>query len=191
MKSARFDKIRTMPTLIAIIAVACLSFGCAHHQVVKEFSPDRIRPLSEFRTFTEPSDLIDNVAYLAPGDAIPVKLRFESDWLGIRQDEVELVAKRKIFLRVGLPEDISRERVEKLRNLDAQKLREMSEPEKAALFEGVMLYLSKDGIRWAPLNDRGAIKEVFDIESGVLTAGMGMNASEGLWADLSMEMFRK
>ena len=176
-----------------IIAIfVCLVLGCILHELVEEsFCQDRIYPLNEFRMLREPSDISGSVAYLLPGDTIPLKLNLEGEWFAIVPGEVDLVAKQKIFLRVALPKDISRERTAKLVSLDEQKLLEMSASERAALFEGVMLYLSKDAVKWAPLNDKEAIKEAFGIQEGKLSAGMGMNAAEGLWLALQLETVKK
>lgn len=175
-----------------IVVLVCSLFGCAQHRIVEEsFGRDRIYTLNEFRTLREPPDISNSVICLQPGDIVPVKLNLTSEWFGIEPGEVELVAKRKIFFRVALPKNISQERMERLFALNSSKLLEMSRSEKAVLFEGVMLYLSKDAVQWAPLNDKRALKEVFDIQGGTLTAGMGMNETEGMWVALKLETIKK
>lgn len=168
-----------------IVAFLFSLLGCAQHHLVREsFSQDRIYPLNEFNALKEPADIFGSVAYLQPGDKIPFKVSLESDWFGIERGKVELVAKRKIYFRITLPKDISRERMQKLANLSDQELLAMNQPQIAALFNGVMLYLSKDAVNWAPINDKKALKEAFDIKGGTLTAGMGMNEAEGPWLAL-------
>ena len=170
--------------LIMLVTV----FGCAQQHIVqKEFDPNRIRPLNELNTLNDISDLNNWVGYLDKGDSVPLKLSLESEWLGIRQDHVDLVAKRRIYFRITVPEDIPVERLEKILDLDVDTLSAMSNDERAQLFKDVMLYLSRDAVRWAPLNDRGALKEVFEIKGGTLSAGMGINDVEGAWIALSVK----
>lgn len=175
-----------------LLIMLVLIFGCAQRPVVqKQFDQSQIRPLSELKTANNLEDTTNLVGYLDQGDSIPLKLGIESQWLGLRQDHVDLVTKQRIYLRLALPEDMTQDRLKKILNLDTEKLSALSETEQASLFKGVMLFLSPDAVNWAPLNNPTALKEVFDIKAGTLSAGMGMNETEGAWIALTVKELDK
>lgn len=166
--------------------------GCAQHHIVhQELTSAQIRPLSELKTVNDIRVLNNQASYLDRGEAVPLQLSIDSEWLGLRQDHVDLIAKRRIYFRFSVPEDMSGERMERLLSLDAQKLSNMSDAEREQLFKDVMLYLSSDAVHWAPLNDTKALKEVFELQGGSVSLGMGMNATEGVWTSLALRVLSK
>jgi len=176
---------RSIWCLIVLVSMC----GCSQHQIIrKEFTTAQIRPLGELKSVNDIRALNNQAAYLDQGEAIPLKLSIDSEWLGLRQDHVDLIAKRRIYVRLTVPEDMSKERLERVLSLDAEKLSNMSDAERAQLFKDVMLYLSSDASHWAPLNDSKALKEVFEIRGGSVSVGMGMNATEGAWASLALKV---
>ncbi len=179
--------------LIMLVAVS----GCTQHHIVqRDLRPDQIHHLSAFKHLKEIQALNHQVGYLDEGDIVPLKLTLESEWLGIRQDHVDLVAKKRIYFSLTVPDDVSKDRLEKILNLDQQQLSVMTDAERAELFKGVMLYLSNDAVHWAPLSDMPAIKDVFAIKGGTLSLGMGMDPvsvdeTEGAWIALSIIAIKK
>lgn len=173
----------------ALLLVLFVSvFGCAqHHAVLKELDQTRVRPLSELKTVNDPRELNNWAGYLDEGESIPLKLSIESEWLGIRQDHVDLVCKKKIYFRLSVREDISKERLQRILDFNTESLAKMTDAERAQLFQDVMLYLSDDAVHWAPFNNAKALKEVFAIKGGQFSAGVGMNETEGAWAALTVK----
>lgn len=54
-----------------------------------------------------------------------------------------------------------------------------------------MLYLSRDAIHWAPLNDMRATKEIFGLQGGEISLGISMSETEGIWALFSMKIHKR
>ena len=176
-------------TVIVISLFALV--GCAKPQILeKHFSPEQILPLSQYRNLKNAAAINRHVAYLKKGDRIPLKLEIHSDLVGLAQDQIDLVAKRKLFFRIALPETISKNDLDKILSLNQGRLSTMTANERETLFKGVMLYISPDGSMWAPLNDMRALKKIFGIEAGTLSFGVAMSESEGVWASFVLTLIR-
>ena len=174
---------------IAIVFMFIALAGCAKPQILeKGYAPENILHLSAFRTLKAPAAINRNIGYLDPGDRIPLKLEIQSDLFGLAQEQVDLVARQRLYFRVSLPEGLSQADLDKILSLDQDRLNSMTEREKRALFRGVMLFAGKDGIKWAPLNDMRALRHIFGIGGGELAFGVSMSEAQGVWASFSLKL---
>jgi hypothetical protein len=53
-----------------------------------------------------------------------------------------------------------------------------------------MLFISKDGVHWAPLSGGKAVKEVLGYKEGRFSLGMMAGQSEGLGASLDIRIVK-
>ena len=181
---------RYLSLLITLIALA----GCAKPQVSRQdFPPEQIIHLNQFRKLKDPDAITSHVAYLDDGDIIPVKIKIESDLVGLYQDQVDLIVKQKTYFRLTFPPDMTREKLAKIMTLvmDQESLAQLTPDEKKMLFKGIMLYLSPDAIHWAPLSDMRALKELFGIKGGQVSLGASMSEAEGFGANFSLKINKR
>ena len=179
---------RKLALLISLIALA----GCARPQVLHEtYPPEQILHLNQFRDLKDADAIIRHVAYLDEGEIIPLKIKIESDLIGVYQDQIDLILKKKTYFKVILPPDMPRRDLEKILALDQERLANLSQNEKAALFKGIMLYISPDASRWAPLDSKKAIEEVFGEGGGEMSLGLAISETEGIWALFVLKMHRR
>lgn len=162
--------------------------GCAQSRVQHQaFPPDNLVHISKLHLAASPAELSSMVAYLQPGDRIPLAMHLESDWLELDQDQnLDLVVKHMFYLRMVMPENAPPEIMEKPFPDDDHPLTPQEEAELNALFAGSMLYASGDGVKWAPVHDIPTLQEVFGIQGGDFSLGMGVNTIDGAWASISV-----
>lgn len=157
--------------------------GCARPATPPP-EPARILPLESYRQLQRVEDIAASVGFLEAGTQIPVRLQVDSPWLGLEEQQIQLLLKRRIYFRVVLPGDYTQEQLDSLR----QKLEgDHQEAELGGLLRGVMLLLGRDPGHLAPLTDGTALKEAFDIRDGLMSAGLGLNTTEGLSLTLSLK----
>lgn len=169
--------------------MAIAAMGCSSSQIlIRDHGADAFRPLKELAQEPEGAFKRDCVAYLEADQAIPLRLSIDSDWLKLGQEQVTLVAKKRIYFWLALPEDATPERLQSLLKLDAEQVARMSEKERAAALAGVSIYLSPDGVRWATPRDDAGLKELFELRGGSVSVGMGMNQKEGVWVSLALQI---
>lgn len=175
--------------LLLVLALA----GCAKSSAVLRdpVAPERIRPVTDFATFTDPAQFADHVAMLEAGEKVPLKLHMENDWFGVEEEAIHLVVKKRVYMRLALPKDFPPEKLARLLKLDDKSLATLTPEQEADLFKGVTLLASPDAVNWAPVGDGQAVKDVFDIKSGKLSLGMGLVQSDGFWAVLTLKLMRQ
>lgn len=66
----------------------------------------------------------------------------------------------------------------------------MTESDKQEFFKDYMLYISKDAINWAPLNDMKAMKELLASKGGTVSFEMGMTKKDCIWSYLKVETIK-
>ncbi|MCP4747892.1 MAG: hypothetical protein GY874_17405 [Desulfobacteraceae bacterium] len=180
-----------MKKIFALIAVFTL-LGCSTSKIARHtYDPGRIVHLNQYKTFKSPADINQHIAYLNPGDTIPLKLSVQSNLIKVRQNDLDLIVRKKIYFKIRFPEDYTQNQFEQLHTLDQKRLGAMSQKEKKALFSGIMFYISKNAIDWAPLKDQKALKRILDIENGSMGFGLAMNEKQGLWFVLAFELQSK
>lgn len=163
--------------------------GCSgSHILVREHQADKVRPLAELTQSADAACSRDCVAYIEAGQVIPLRLSIDSDWLKVGQESVTLVAKKRIYFWLAFPEDASPERIQALFRLGADQIARMSDEERAKALAGITLYLSPDGVHWASPGDNSGLKQLFDIQGGGISLGMGMNQTDGVWISLALQI---
>jgi hypothetical protein len=174
---------------LVILIPLLLAMGCAQtNVVVKEFASDHIIHFNSFQKVDDPAILDTYAGYLEKGDTFPLELSLNSDIIGISEKKVNMVVKERIYFRLKMPANTTKEKLFEFKNLSKETVSKMSESERQELFKDFMVYLSKDGIHWAAYNDLAAIKGIFGIKGGSISLGMGMGEKDGIWSFLNIEM---
>ena len=155
------QKVFTILTLLIIIV------GCTKQSIIlHDFRTEQIIHCSQIENIEN----ISNYAiYLNKGDKIPLKMTLDSEVLDIANEEINLILKQKVYLRLRIPEDIN-----------AENKSTMSEEDKQKFFKNFMIYLSSDAKSWAPYTDIKAVKKVFGIQGGSVSFGMGITKEDGI-----------
>lgn len=172
-----------------IMSVLIASAGCAGNRaVVKEFNPDKVIHISKIKGSDETVNLNDCIVCLDKGDTFPLTLSLKSDFIELKQKQVELVAREKLYFRVKAPANPSEEQLAQLEGLDAEKISKMSNAERKEFFKNYMLYVSRDAKHWAPLNNLKTVKNVLGFNTVCLSFGMWLGNTEGLGAGMNMKI---
>jgi hypothetical protein len=184
----KHEEVKRMKKLVILIPFL-LAMGCAQtNVVVKEFPSDHIIHFNAFQKLDNPSILDTYAVYLEKGDTFPLELSLNSDILGFFEKKVNMVVKERIYFRLKMPLNITKEKLSELKNLSKETLSNMSESDREQFFKDFMVYVSKDGIHWAACNDLDGIKGLFGIKGGSISLGMGMNEKDGVWSFLNIKM---
>ena len=162
--------------------------GCAASGVMtKSVEPNHIMHFTEVKTWPEDKNMNNQVFYVNPGETLPLSLSIDSDFMALKQDHIDVIAREKLYFLVKMPADLSIDELKRLNTMDAKKLNEMDDAQRKAFLKDYMIYLSMDGQHWAPLNSGKAIKKVLGFRSGRLSFGMMFSTSKGLGASLDMK----
>jgi hypothetical protein len=173
--------------LILILVIA----GCAGTNIIsKEFGPENTIHYSRLDKLKSIPTLNNYAVYLDKGDRFPLELSFDTDFIGIADRKINIVAKQKLFFMLKIPENLSKVELAELETLSKEKLSEMSESDRRKFSANFMLYISKDAKEWAPVSDLKAIKKVFGSKGGTISFGMGMSKKEGIWSCLVIKEVR-
>lgn len=185
MTSDRWRRFHT-PALI----FTCLLFtfaGCAGNKVqTKPYSPDKMIHYSQLTSYAETANLNNYVFYINAGETIPLKLSMETDFMEFKQDQVEIVAKQKLYFLIEMPENLSADDLARLNSLTARSFSQMSSEQRAAFLKNYMLSISKDAIHWAPLFGSKAYREVLDFKEGLFSFAILVNTADGLNASMDI-----
>jgi hypothetical protein len=158
--------------------------GCAAPGVMtKSFEPDSFMHFTEVKKWDETKNMNNQVFYVNQGETLPLSLSIDSDFMAVKQDHIDLVAKEKLYFLVKMPRDISIAELKRLNTMDAQKLNEMDTAQRKAY----MIYVSRNGAQWAPLNNGKALKKVLGFGSGRLGFGMLFSTTKGVGASLNLK----
>lgn len=158
--------------LLSTLTMMSVIAGCAGPRIfVQDFSAEQIIHYSQMKNIENVSDY---VVYLNEGDRIPLKMTLDSELLDIASEDIHLVLKQKVYFRLRMPEGI-----------DAENESAMTEEERQKFFGDFMIYLSPDAKTWAPYTDVKAVEQVFGIEGGSFSFGMGITKEDGIIAFLN------
>ena len=170
------------------LATALMMTGCASSgMLTKPVATDNIMHFSEIKHWDKTKSLNNQVLYVNQGETIPLSVSIDSDFMAVKQDHIDIVAKKKIFFMIKMPSDLSVDELKRLNTLDAQSLSEMDQSQMKALLKHYMIYLSRDAVHWAPMNDGKAIKEVMGFKSGRVSFGMMASTTKGMGASLNLK----
>lgn len=160
---------------VSVLLMLFFSVGCSTPAIIfKTYQDEKIIHYSKVKDI---DDISAYVVYLNKGDKIPVKLKVDSEILDVEKRQLNLVLKKRVYLRLVWPQGIR-----------ADSKSTMTEPEKQALRDKTMIYISSDARQWAPYSDIKAIEKVFGIKGGSLSTGMGITQKDGLNMHLSVKM---
>ncbi len=160
-----------MKKIIVLFIMMVIFSGCSTTKpaiMQKQFDEKRIVHYSELKNFGD--DVVfpsGYVFYINSGEIIPLKLKFDNELLGIRQNEIELVAKQKLYFVFD-------------------NSRNSGKPQTDWEF-----YISRDGLNWASVKDIESLRTMLGAEKGSLSIGMGMEKQKGLWAELAVKTQKK
>ena len=134
--------------------------------IFQEFKSEQIIHYSQMKNV---ENISDYVVYLNEGDKIPLKMTLDSELLDIAHEEINLVLKQKVYFRYRLPEGIN-----------AENESALSEEDQQTLLKNVRIFLSSDAKNWTPYTDIKAVEQVFGLEGGSISFGMGITKEDGL-----------
>jgi hypothetical protein len=170
------------------LSMAVSMAGCAAPGVLtKPSDPSRIMHFSDVEKWDATKSLNDHVFYVNQGETLPLSLSIESDFMAAKQDHIDILAKEKIYFMVKMPSNLSMEELKKLNTIDAQSLSKMDAHQRKAFFKDYMIYVSKDAVHWAPMNNGKALKQVLGFRSGIISFGMMASTTKGLGASLNLK----
>jgi hypothetical protein len=170
------------------LATVLMMTGCASSgMLTKHVAPGNIMHFREIKNWDKTRSLNNHVLYVNQGETIPLSLSIDSDFMAVKQDHIDIVAKKKIFFMIKMPGDLSVDELKRLNTLDAQSLSEMDQSQIKALLKNYMIYLSRDAVHWAPMNNGKAIKEVMGFKSGRVSFGMMASTTKGMGASLNLK----
>lgn len=175
-------------TQYLIAAILTLTFmGCAGNKVqVKPYSAEDTIHYKQLNSYDVGRNLNNYVFYVNKGESIPLKLSMETDFMAFKQDQIDIVAKEKLYFMIEMPEDLSAEELEKINKLDARSFSKMSKKQRSDFLDEYMIYISKDSIHWAPLFGSRAYRKVLGYKAGLLSFAILANTAEGLGASLDI-----
>lgn len=175
---------------IQSLIVASLSMiftGCAINRVqTKSYSSEKIIHYTQLKSYGETRNLNNCVFYVNKGESIPLKLSMETDFMDFKQDQIDIIAKQKLYFMIEMPENLSVDELAKLNKLNARSFSKMSKAERAAFLKEYMLYVSKDAVHWAPLFGSRAYREVLDFKAGLFSFAILASTTDGLGASLDI-----
>ncbi|MFW9845746.1 MAG: hypothetical protein ACFFD6_03275, partial [Candidatus Thorarchaeota archaeon] len=75
--------------------------------MTKPTEPGNLLHFSELKGWDETRSLNNYVAYVDKGDIIPLAISMDTDFMEFKQNQIELVAKKKLYFRVKMPDNLS------------------------------------------------------------------------------------
>lgn len=148
------------------ITIALIA-GCTKPGIVlQDYEAEQMIHYSQMQNV---ENLSGCIVYLNAGDAIPVKMKLDSELFDIKHEDIYLILKKKMFFRAIIPE-----------GFDTEDLSIVSEQERQKFYKSFKIYLSSDSKRWALYTDIKAVEQIFGIKGGTFSFGMGVTKEEGL-----------
>jgi hypothetical protein len=173
--------------ILMINATITLNACSAHKVLTKPTEPGNVHHFTELKGWDETKSLNNYVAYVDKGDIIPLAIFMDTDFMEFKQNQIELVAKKKLYFRVKMPDNLSKEVLAKLNKTTAHGVSEWSSDQKKAFLKNYILYVSIDAIHWAPLYGKNALKEVLGYKMGKVSFGMKVSTIDGMGAVLNIK----
>lgn len=186
--------VRRMRALLccgSLLGLLLITGGCAGGKVVTQsFPQEKIIHYTAINELEESLHPEQYVVYINEGEKVPLKLSMESDFLDFSQDHIDLVAKQRLYFRLEVPKNMTAAQWQELKKMDARAISAMEPQKQADIFKDFMLFISKDGVHWAPLSGRNAVREVLGYKEGRFSFGMMAGQSEGLGASLDIRVIK-
>lgn len=183
-------KNRVAVNLLFLIAIIALT-GCSSHKVlVKSYQPEKIIHFHQLMMQDDTKKLGDYAAYVEKGDTIPLALSIDTDFMTFKQDQIDIVAKQRLYFMAKMPDNLAEDELDKIQKIDAQTLSQWSDAKRKAFFKKYMLYLSTDAVHWAPLTSVKALREVLGYRVGIVSFSMAASTTDGLGASLNIKTLK-
>ncbi len=173
--------------LLLIGATITLNSCSGQKVLTKPTDPGYVHHFSELKGWDGTGSLNNYVAFVDKGDIISMAIFLDTDFMEFKQNRIELVAKKKIYFRVEMPDPLPKEELAKLNEISAQGVSGWSSDQKKAFFRNYILYVSTDAVHWAPLYGKNALQEVLGYKTGMVSFGMKMSTADGLGAVLNIK----
>lgn len=171
--------------------IALILVGCSGQKVLTAPSdPEKTFHFKNLKGWEKTDSLNNYVVYVNKGDTVPLAISMDTDFLDFKQNQIEMVAKRKLYFRIKMPDNLSKEEIAKLNKITAEGVSKWSADQQKAFLEKYMLYISTDAIHWAPLNSKQALKKILGFKMGALSAGMKASTTDGLGASLNIKTIK-
>ena len=111
----------------AIVILVFVFAGCATSSiVVKEFDPEHVIHHRDLQKLESAAALSNYVVYLDKGDTFPLMVSLDTSIVGIADKGIDIVAKRRLFFMLQVPESLSREELAEFEGMDGEKLSKMN-----------------------------------------------------------------
>ncbi len=171
--------------LLFFASMFILLAGCAGRKVqVQSFDQQRLLHYSQLKHLDKAESLNDYAFFINKGETIPLAISFDSDFAAFKQEKIDIVAKKRLYFMIRVPQDLSPEQLATLNNVDAKTVSQWNDAKRREFLKNYRLYLSTDARHWAPLNSRTAMRKVLGYKAGTLSLGMKASTTEGLGASL-------
>ena len=189
MKPFRSQSSLIFPALLVFLMI--LMAGCAGKRMeVKSYEKQNFLHFSQLREWDETKSLNDHVIYVNEGDAIPLALAMDTDFMDFKQDHIDIVAKKKIYFRIKMPDNLTADEIAELNRVDADRISRWSDAERREFFKNFMIYISTDAAHWAPLSSIKSWRKVFGFQQGTISFGIAAGTTEGLEAGLNIKTIK-
>jgi hypothetical protein len=180
-------KVRAVSNFLFLIATIALVACSSHKVLVKSYQPEKIVHMRQLMMQDDTKSLGDYAAYVEKGDTIPLALSLDTDFMTFKQDQIDIVAKKRLYFMIQMPDNLAEDELAKIKKIDAQTLSQWSDAKRKAFFKKYMLYLSTDAVHWAPLSSVKALREVLGYRAGTVSFGMAASTTNGLGASLNIK----
>lgn len=169
--------------LLMVLSMA----GCSSQKIlVRPFRSENIFHISQLKNWKDAAKLNNCVFYLNKGDSFPLMLSMDTDFMELKQDRIDLVAKQKLYFMIKMPENLGTDELARLRKLDARSFSMMSAHQRAAFLKDYMLFVSKDAQHWAPLYGSKAYRRILGFKKGMVSFAIMAGNNDGLGASLDI-----
>jgi len=152
--------------------------------MVRSFEPEHVIHHSRLKQWDKTENLNDYAVFIDKGETIPLAIELDTDFAAFKQGKIDIVAKKKLYFIIKVPQDLSEAQLAELNSVDAKSVSQWSDEQRRAFLKNYQLYISTDAEHWAPLNNLNAVRKILGYKAGTLSLGMKASTAEGLGASL-------
>lgn len=160
--------------------------SCSSGTQTQQFAASQIIHHQEYQKLEDPAALNKYVAFINKGEVIPLKIILDTSVVKSRPQLVDLFVQKKLFFRVTIPKNITKQDLELLRTMDNQKISQLNESKRKDLLQGIMLYISQDTRTWAPLGNLDSVRSALSLKEIAVSFGMLISKEAGLASNLTI-----
>ncbi|MFW5808086.1 MAG: hypothetical protein ACOCWH_03425 [Spirochaetota bacterium] len=153
---------------IVVVPASCMDESFV---IVEQVDPQSMIHYSTIESFQEISSSSDRyIIYFKKGDTIPLHITLNNDYVETRNKSIDIVAKRTIYFMI-------------------QDLERSMESTAYHITRNSRIYVSFDAVRWAPVHDGDALKELSGIEREDVSFGFRVTDREGVTSQLVIDSY--